>query len=296
MPADSLAAPARLTSARGASSTIRSAGQRQRCLPRQPDAAVEFDQECQRLAVTGFDDGFEPVMFDSALDTSFSGPWRPGSVTYDGRTHAPTTWCSPQPGARFLLGAAIRSSPRGGARSHTALHRDVHVYPSGTLGPVEAALVHLRVVRDEIILIDTPESLITVAGEAPPSRAAFDVRAMMRCCVCTRQRPGGVGRRRRERMPKRARFQSDAERREVRDTGQRRDAARKAVDWKRRNKMQPPADDDGCRCGGDGVGLCPGVTGAPRRFPRRDGGGQPQWFRTRPFQLSSSVRPLHSSW
>ena len=120
---------------------------------------------------------------------------------------------------------------------------------SGTSGPWKLHWYIFEVVRDEIILIDTPESLITVAGEAPPSRAAFDVRdyAVLRVNDSDQAEWAVVKGGACQARP----IESDAERREVRDTGQRRDAARKAVDWKRRKDVSRPptmtvVDAEGC--------------------------------------------------
>ena len=194
----------------------------------------EFDQECQRLAVTGFDNGFEPVIFDLGPGHFVQWTLAAASVTYDGRTTR-HDMAFAQPGARFLP-VQHTELATGPARALTRHFTELFMwYPSGTSGPWKLHWYIFEVVRDEIILIDTPEALITVAGEAPPSRAAFDVRdyAVLRVNDSDQAEWAVVKGAHAEARP----IESDAERREVRDTRQRRDAARKAVDWKRRKDV-----------------------------------------------------------
>lgn len=106
-----------------------------------------------------------------------------------------------------------------------------------------------EIVRDEIIRIDGPDDLVTVPGERPPSRESFDVREYATIRVDDdRNAEWAVLKGTR---PETRRIASDAERREVRDERQRRDAALKAVDWGRRqNVNRPPrmavTDAEGC--------------------------------------------------
>jgi hypothetical protein len=194
----------------------------------------EFDQECQRLALTGFDSGWEPIIFDLGPGHFVEWTLAAASVTYDGRTKR-HDMAFAQPGARFLP-LQHTELATGPARALTRHFIEMFMwYPSGTSGPWKLHWFIFEVVRDEIVLIDTPESLVTVAGEAPPSRAAFDVRdyAVLRVNDNGQAEWAVVKRAHPEARP----IESDAERREVRDARQRRDAALKAVDWKRRQDV-----------------------------------------------------------
>jgi hypothetical protein len=208
----------------------------------------EFDQECQRLAITGFDNGLEPVVFDLGPGHFVEWTLAAASVTYDGRTKR-HDMAFAQPGARFLP-LQHTELATGPARSLTRHFIEMFMwYPSGTSGPWKLHWFIFEVVRDEIIQIDTPESLVTVAGEAPPARAAVDVRdyAVLRVDDSGQAEWAVV------KGPHAATrsIESDAERREVRDARQRRDAALKAVDWKRRQDVSRPptmtvVDAEGC--------------------------------------------------
>ena len=106
-----------------------------------------------------------------------------------------------------------------------------------------------EVVRDQIIRVDTVESLATVEGDAPPARDTIDVREY----AVVRVGDGGHAEWAVLKGPHRAtqRIESDTERREVRDAAVVRATAMKRVDWDRRSNVhRQPAmayiDADGC--------------------------------------------------
>jgi hypothetical protein len=121
--------------------------------------------------------------------------------------------------------------------------------PSARSGPWTLQWHLFEVVRDQIIRVDTVESLTTVEGDAPPARDAFDVREYAELRVDD----GGHAEWAVLKGPHRAtqRIESDAERREVRDAQVARDAAMSRVDWSRRyDVFRQPAmtyvDAEGC--------------------------------------------------
>lgn len=207
-----------------------------------------FDEECQRLAGVGFDYGFEPVTFTLGPGHTVELTLAAATVTYNGRSRRePTVYA--QPGARFLPLQYTELST-GPTRSVTRHFIEVFVwYPSVGSGPWNLHWHIYEVVRDEIVRIDGPDSLLTVAGEAPPSPAVLDVRdhAALRVDDSGHAEWTVIKGPRAETRS----IESDAERREVRDARQRRDAALKAVDWKRRQDVSRPptmtvVDAEGC--------------------------------------------------
>lgn len=209
---------------------------------------IEFDHECQRLAGVGFDNGFEPVTFDLGPGHSTSWTATGATVTYEGRTRGGEMGFAAA-GARFLP-LQHTELVTGPTRSLKRDFIEVFVWqPSGRSGPWKLQWHLFEIVRDEIVQIDTVESLATVDGDAPPAREAFDVRAY---AVVRVDDDGNAewavlkGPR-----PTIQRIESDAERSEVREEAAARDAALKGVDWKRRyDAHRQPAmayvGSDGC--------------------------------------------------
>ena len=152
-----------------------------------------------------------------------------------------------QPGSRFL---PLRYTELATARP--ARSPDTSSRPScGGRRDDRARGAHwhiFEVVRDEIVRIDGPDDLVTMAGECR-RHGRFDVRdyAVLRVGDSGQAEWAVV------KGPQAATrsIETDAERREVRDASQRRDAALKAVDWNRRQDVNRPptmtvGDAEGC--------------------------------------------------
>lgn len=135
----------------------------------------EFNEECQALAFTGFDNGFEPVTFYLGPGHSVEWTLTAVTVTYDDRTkRVPMSLASP--GARFL--PLQHTELATGAMRSVARHFiELFLWrPSGMSGPWELQWHVFEIVGDKVIPIDTSGSLVTVQGDAPPPRDSFDVR------------------------------------------------------------------------------------------------------------------------
>jgi hypothetical protein len=210
---------------------------------------VEFDQDCQRLAMTGFDNGFQPVTFDLGPGHSVEWTLAAATVTYEGRTTREELGFV-MPGARFLpLQHTERAT--GPTRSLTRHFVELFVWqPTTRSGSSWNLHWHVfEIVRDQIIRIDTSELEAVANGEAPPAADSFDVRAY----AALRVDDDGNAQWAVLKGPHAgtARIESDDERREQRETRQARDAALKAVDWNRRSDVdhQPTmtyVDSEGC--------------------------------------------------
>ena len=208
----------------------------------------EFDQLCQRLGATGLDNGFEPVTFQLGPGHSVEWTLPAAIVTLRERTRRHDMLLA-QPGGRFL---PLRHTEldTGPARALPRHFVEAFVWePDTRSGPWQLRWRIFEVVGDEIVHIDGPESLATVAGEAPPARDAIDVRdyAVLRVDDEGHAEWAVLEGDRRETR----RLESDAERREVREQAAARDAALKRVDWARRLDVQRPPtmsyiDADGC--------------------------------------------------
>lgn len=206
----------------------------------------EFNQECQRLALVGFDNGFEPAMFDLGPGHFVEWTLAGASVTYDGRTKRHELGLA-MPGARYLAlhHTELLTGPTRSARRHFT---EMFVWlPSGNAWELHWHI--FEIVRDEIIRIDTPAPLISTDAIASAARDAFEVR---RHAVLRVDDEGNAewavlqGR-----APKTERIESDAERQEVRQTALTRDAALKKIDWSRRTDVNRHptlayVDGDGC--------------------------------------------------
>lgn len=208
----------------------------------------EFNDECQLLANVGFDTGFEPATFD--LEPGHYVQWTlsGATVTYEGRTKR-----EPMPlamrGVRFLplQHTELMTGPTRSASRHFI---EIFLwYPKGGAGPWNLQWHLFEIVRDEIVRIDTPEPLVTVDGETPPSRDAFNIRDY----AIARVDDDGHAEWAVLKGPHASteRIETDAERREMREEKAARDAALKKVDWTRRYDVhrQPSmaiVDADGC--------------------------------------------------
>jgi hypothetical protein len=208
----------------------------------------EFSEECQTLAVVGLNNGFEPVTFHLGPGHSIEWTLAAATVTYDGRTNRTPTILK-QPGARFLPLKYTELST-GPTRSLERHFIEAFFWtPTQTLNGWDLQWHAFEVIRDEIIRIDTSEPLLTVEGDAPPARDTFDVREYAAVRVnddgnaewtVLKGPHAGSGR-----------IESDAERREERETEAARDAALKKVDWSKRSDVhRQPAmtyvDSEGC--------------------------------------------------
>lgn len=225
----------------------RRAGNSEDLFARQANALVrpllardkEFNKHCEQLAYFGFDSGFEPVIFDLGPGHFVEWTFDDASVTYDGRTKINAIVLG-QSGSRFLP-LQHTELATGATRSLSRDFIEAFVWSpdvkSGRWsGQWNLAWSVFEIVRDEMILIDVPDSLITVDGDAPPSRDTFDIReyAALRVddegnaewAVLKGPHAGTQ------------RIETDDERRETRETATARDAALKRVDWKQRSDVQ----------------------------------------------------------
>jgi hypothetical protein len=209
---------------------------------------TEFDHECQLLANLGFDYGFEPVTFNLGPAHSVEWTLTAATVTYQGRTKRQELGIK-VPGARFLP-LQHTELATGPTRALTRHFIDVFVWEPSARSVRWTLRWHLfEVVRDQLIRIDTVESLATIHGDVPHSRESFDVHEY----VVLRVDDEGNAEWALLKGPRSAtqRIESEAERREVREEDLARAAALKRVDWNRRYDVyRHPAvtyvDADGC--------------------------------------------------
>jgi hypothetical protein len=208
----------------------------------------DFNEECQRLANVGFDSGFEPATFDLGPRHAVEWTLAAATVTYeDRRKRHPMPFA--QRGDRILplQHTELATGPKRALTRHFV---EMFVWqPSGKSGPWTLRWHLFEVVRDEIVRIDTPDTLVTVVESPPPSRDAFDVREY----AVVRVTDDGNTEWAVLKGPHRGteRIETDVERVEARETRLKRDTALKNVDWKRRSDVnrQPAltyADADGC--------------------------------------------------
>jgi hypothetical protein len=208
----------------------------------------EFNEECQLLANVGFDHGFEPVTFD--LGPGHVVQWTLGAVTvtYNGQTRREQMGLA-QPGARFL---PLQHTKLATGPTRALVRHFIEVFlwqPSGRSGPWNLQWHVFEVVRDQIIRIDTPVPVLTVARDEPPPIQTFDVREY----AVLRVDDNGNAEWAVLKGPRTLaeRIESEAERREVREADRARDAARARIDWSRQYDVhrQPTmtyVDADGC--------------------------------------------------
>ena len=199
----------------------------------------EFSQHCDQLAHFGFDTGFEPMIFDLGPGHFVDWTLDEATVTYDGRTKTSAIVLGDS-GARFLP-LQHTELGTGSTRSLTRHFVEAFVWcpnlKSGQwTGQWNLEWSVFEIVRDEMVQIDVPDSLIAVDGDAPPSRETFDVREY----AALRVDDEGNAEWAVLKGPHTAtqRIQTDDERREDRETATARDAALKRVDWKQRSDVQ----------------------------------------------------------
>jgi len=208
----------------------------------------EFNEECQTLANVGLNSGFEPATFYLAPGHSIEWTLASSTVSYDGKARRQPTMFG-QPGARFL---PLKYTELGTGPTRSLERHFVEAFfwlPAPTFREWSLQWHVFEVVRDEVIRMDTSDPLVTVAGDAPPARDAFDVReyATVRVdndgnaewAVLKGPRAGS------------GRIETDAERREAREMETARDAALKGVDWNKRSDVNRPptlayVDSEGC--------------------------------------------------
>ncbi len=235
---------------------LRAAGESDRPLSREASALFgssinrgrEFDADCQYLANVGFDHGFEPIAFNLGPGHDVEWTLRTAAVTYRGQTRREQALFV-QPGSRFLP-LRYTELATGPNRALTRHFIEAFVWwPTGPAGPWRLHWNIFEVVRDEIVRIDGPDDLVTVEGERPPSREAFDLHdyAVLRVDDDGQAEWAVLKGAHAATRP----IETDAERRGVREERQRRDAALKAVDWNRRQDVNRPptlavGDADGC--------------------------------------------------
>lgn len=208
----------------------------------------EFNEECQLLSVVGFEHGFEPASFELRPGHSVEWTLRAATVTYEGRTRRHEMPYA-VPGARFL---PLRHTDlaTGPTRALTRHFVEVFVWaPSTRSGPWQLQWHVYEIVGDDAIRIDASNPLATVDGENPPSNRSFDAHDYGVLRLDDEGNPEWAVLK--GPHPQSGRIESDAERREVRESKFARDAALKNTDWSRRLDVdRQPAltytDADGC--------------------------------------------------
>jgi hypothetical protein len=195
----------------------------------------EFNDECQTLANLGFENGFEPRMFDLGQGHFVEWKLSAATVTYDGQTKRRQMPLPVSPGERFLP-LQLTELATGPTRDLTRHFIEVFVWlPSGKAGPWKLQWLVFEVVRDEIIAVGVSDSLTTAEGDAPPRPETFDPRDY----AVLRVDDDGHAEWAVLKEPHRhvQRIETDAERREAREEAAARDAALKAVDWNMRQDV-----------------------------------------------------------
>ena len=246
----------------------------------------EFNDECQTLANIGFENGFEPRTFDLGLGHFVEWQLSAATVTYDGRTKRRQMPLPVSRGERFLP-LQLTQLETGPTRALTRHFIEVFVWlPSGKAGPWKLQWQVFEVVRDEIITVEVSDSLTSADGDAPPPPESFDPReyALIRVNddgdaeLAVLKGPRHMTRR----------IETDAERREARETAAARDAELRAVDWKARREVsrQPTMNYSGAEgCGNIEMLRVVG------RSCRSCGRGRRCFF-TEPLDPDGDLRPL----
>jgi hypothetical protein len=195
----------------------------------------EFDEECQLLANIGFEHGFEPATFHLGPGHSIELTLTRTIVTYGGRTREHRTGFA-MPGMRFLPAqhTELLTGPTRSVTRHF-IEQFIWLPSKGWGGPWQLHWGLSEVVRDEIVGIHSADSLVTVEGDAPPSRDTFDVRAYAAVRVDDDGNAEwavlkGAGQ-------TTQRIETDTERLERREEQLARDKALKQVDWDKRSDV-----------------------------------------------------------
>jgi len=200
---------------------------------------LEFDRECQTLANVGFDSGFEPITFDLGPGHFVEWKLSAAAVTYDGHTARREMPFYDAAGARFfpLRYTRLETGPTRTLPRHFV---EAFVWqPSLQATSWSLRWCIFEIVRDEIIGIEVSDGLTTVAGNTPPSPESFDPREY----AVLRVNDDGDAEWAVLKGPRQItrRIETDAERRETRETAAARDAELKTVDWKaQRDVSRPP--------------------------------------------------------
>ena len=208
----------------------------------------EFNQECQLLAIVGFEHGFEPAVFELRPGHFVQWTLSTATVTYENRTRRHEMPYA-HPGARFLP-LRYTELATGPARALTRHFVEVFLWsPSTRSGPWELQWHIFEIVRDDVVRVGPLDPLVTVEGENPPARESVDVREYGVLRVDDEGYPEWEVLKGPHRQTER--IESDAERREIRAAELARDAALKNTDWNRKVDVnREPAlaytDADGC--------------------------------------------------
>jgi len=193
-------------------------------------SGLEFDRECQTLANVGFDNGFEPITFDLGPGHFVAWKLSAAAVTYNGHTKRSDMPLYEAAGARFfpLHYTRLETGPTRDQPRHFV---EAFVWqPSAQATSWSLRWCLFEVVRDDIVIIEVSEGLTTTKGDTPPSPKSFDPGEY----AVVRVNDDGdaewavlKGLHRRTQ-----RIETDAERRDARETAAARDAELRAVDWK----------------------------------------------------------------
>ena len=212
---------------------------------------LEFNDECQSLAIIGFDSGFEPATFDLGPGHWVEWKLSAATVTYNGQTKRVEMPFFRSRGTRFfpVQHTELATGPTRALSRHFV---EMFVWqPSGKSGPWKLQWLVFEVVRDEIITIEVSDPLTTAEGDAPPRPESFDPRdyAVLRVDDEGHAEWAVL----KGPHPRAERIESDAERREAREEAAARDAALKAVDWTKRQDVsrQPTMNYAGAEGCGD---------------------------------------------
>jgi hypothetical protein len=211
----------------------------------------EFNDECMALVTVGFDSGFEPLTVDLAPGHFVEWRLSAATVTYDGHTKRTATLLSSLNGGRFL---PVRYTKLETGSTRTIPRHFIETFvwhPAAKAGPWSLRWYVFEVVRDEILTITVSEPLTTAAGDVPPSSESFDPHEYGVLRVNDEGDAEWAVLKGPQQMTQR--IETDAERREARETAAARDAELKAVDWKARRDVsrQPTMNYTGAEGCGD---------------------------------------------
>ena len=207
----------------------------------------QFNQECQLLANLGFNSGFAPATFDLGPGHSVEWTLTGAAVTYQGLTKREEMLFA-QPGAQFL---PLRHTELGTGPTRALMRHFIDAFvwqPSASnSGSWDLWWQVFEVVGRDVVRIETLNPVLSAAGAAPPIQT-FDASEH---AVVRTDDAGNVEWAVLKGAGAAERIESEAERREVRDAEQARDAAMSRVDWSSRVDVnRPPSlayvDADGC--------------------------------------------------